>query len=237
MLCYKKTVTRRGVFWLLVPLALPAQDSYAARRERMVRSQMEARGLRNPSVLQAFRVTPREQFMPPEVRSLAYEDRAVSIDYGQTISQPFIVAFMTETLDVRKDQRVLEIGTGSGYQAAILSLLAKAVYTIEIVPQLAKSAAGTLERLGYRNVFVREGDGYKGWPEQAPFDRIILTAAPETLPQTLLDQLKPGGKLVAPVGGETGQDLRLVEKAANGKITTRSVLPVMFVPMVKPGAK
>jgi protein-L-isoaspartate(D-aspartate) O-methyltransferase len=227
-------VKRRGVLCVAIALVLRAQDRFAAQRERMVREQIASRGIRNPAVLQSMRTTPRELFIPPEMRSLAYEDRAVSIGYGQTISQPFIVAFMTETLDVRKDHIVLEIGTGSGYQAAVLSWLAGAVYTIEIVPELAKSAAETLERLRYRNVVVREGDGYKGWPEKAPFDRILLTAAPEEVPQTLLAQLKPGGKLVAPVGGSSGQQLRLMEKSADGKISTRSMLPVMFVPMVKP---
>jgi protein-L-isoaspartate(D-aspartate) O-methyltransferase len=231
-------VKRRGLLLMLLALALPAQDRYAAQRERMVREQVASRGIRNAAVLESLRVTPRELFMPPYARGLAYEDRPAPIGYGQTISQPFIVAFMTETLDVGKDHRVLEIGTGSGYQAAVLSPLANAVYTIEIVPQLAKSASETLQRLGYRNVFVLEGDGYKGWPEKAPFDRIILTAAPEQLPQILVDQLKPGGKLVAPVGGSgVRQDLRLVEKAADGKVTSRPVLPVMFVPMVKPEAK
>src|ERR1051325_628968 len=156
----------------------------------MVREQIASRGVRSPGVLDAMRATPRESFMPAAVRPQAYEDHAVRIGYGQTISQPYIVAFMTETLDVRKDHKVLEIGTGSGYQAAILSPLVNAVYTIEIVPQLAKGAAETLQRLGYRNVFVREGDGYKGWPEKAPFDRIMLTAAPPEVPQALLDQLK-----------------------------------------------
>jgi len=164
----------------------------------------------------------------------AYEDYPVLIGYGQTISQPYIVAFMTELLDVRKEHRVLEIGTGSGYQAAILSQLAKEVYTVEIVPQLAMSAADTLKRLGYKNVLVREGDGYHGWPEKAPFDRIILTAAPPELPQIVVNQLKPGGRLLAPLGHAINQQITLVEKAVDGKITTRSLLPVRFVPMVKP---
>jgi protein-L-isoaspartate(D-aspartate) O-methyltransferase len=230
-------VTRRQIVGLLFGPGLAAQDRYAEQRERMVREQIASRGIRNPAVLQAMRATPRELFMPAAEWPLAYEDHAVPIGYGQTISQPYIVAFMTETLDVRKDHQVLEIGTGSGYQAAILSPQVNAVYTIEIVPQLARNASDTLQRLGYRNVFVREGDGYKGWPEKAPFDRIILTAAPPEVPQPLLDQLKSGGKLLAPVGGDRGQELRLLEKAADGKIVSRSVLPVMFVPMVKPAAK
>ncbi len=173
----------------------------------MVREQIAGRGIKNPAVLKAMRETPREQFIPPAVRELAYEDRPVPIGYGQTISQPYIVALMTEMLDIKAYQRVLEIGTGSGYQAAILSSLAKEVYTIEIVR----------------------------WPEKAPFERIILTAAPAELPKTLTDQLKPGGKLVAPIGDHLSvQELRVVEKTADGKITSRPVLPVRFVPMVKP---
>ena len=201
----------------------------------MVLQQIAARGVQNPAVLKAMRETPREQFVPPAVRELAYEDRPLPIGHGQTISQPYIVALMTEMLDIKKDQRVLEIGTGSGYQAAILSSLAKEVYTIEIVPELADSASVTLHRLGYKNVIPREGDGYQGWPEKAPFDRIILTAAPTELPKTLTDQLKPGGKLLAPIGEHSSvQELRLVEKTADGKFTSRPVLQVRFVPMVKP---
>jgi len=201
----------------------------------MVRDQLATRGIKNSAVLKVMRETPRELFMPPAVRAFAYEDRAVPIGYGQTISQPYIVAFMTETLDISKAHRVLEIGTGSGYQAAILSSLAKEVYTIEIVGQLAQSASTVLNQLGYKNVIVREGNGYKGWADKAPFDRIILTAAPPELPPTLMDQLKPGGRLLAPIGDESAaQELRLVEKTAAGKITSRPVLPVRFVPMIKP---
>jgi protein-L-isoaspartate(D-aspartate) O-methyltransferase len=211
-----------------------AQDrAYEAQRARLVREQLADRGIQNPAVLKAFRETPREQFMPAAVRVLAYEDRPVPIGYGQTISQPYIVAFMTELLDVKQEHRVLEIGTGSGYQAAILSTLAREVYSIEIMPELARSASATLRRLGYRNVVVREGDGYRGWPERAPFDRIILTAAPPELPKILVDQLKPSGKLVAPIGGRNStQELRLVSKTADGKVHSRAVLPVRFVPMV-----
>jgi protein-L-isoaspartate(D-aspartate) O-methyltransferase len=228
-------VTRSGVFLTSVALILRAQDPFGKQRERMVRDQVISRGIQNAAVLKAMRVTPRHSFVPPAVRSLAYEDHPVPIGYGQTISQPYIVAFMTEMLDVQKEHRVLEIGTGSGYQAAILSVLAKEVYTVEIVAQLAKSAADTLKRLGYKNVFVREGDGYDGWPQKAPFDRIILTTAPPDLPQIVLNQLKPNGRLLAPVGSAVfGQEIMLVEKAADGKITSRLLLPVRFVPMVKP---
>ena len=224
---------RRFLFWLPTVL-LAAKEDYRAQRERLVRDSMESRDIRNPAVLRVMRETPRHEFMPVETRQFAYEDRPVPIGAGQTISQPSLVAFMTQALDVRKEHRVLEIGTGSGYQAAVLSPLAGEVYTIEIVPSLARSAAEVLQRLGYRNVFPREGNGYAGWPEKAPFDRIILTAAPPELPQALVDQLKPGGKLVAPVGPTAEeQELVVVEKSRSGKISRRSVLPVRFVPMVQ----
>jgi protein-L-isoaspartate(D-aspartate) O-methyltransferase len=218
-------------------LILHAQDQYAAQREKMVHDQIEARGIRNDAVLKAMRSIPRHLFMPVNVRSAAYEDRPVPIGYGQTISQPYIVAFMTDMLRVGKEHKVLEIGTGSGYQAAILSVLAKEVYTIEIVPELARSASQTLQQSGYKNVFVRGGDGYQGWPENAPFDRIILTAAPPEIPQQLVMQLKAGGKLVAPVGAVASvQEIVILDKDSDGKISTRSVLPVRFVPMVRPAA-
>jgi protein-L-isoaspartate(D-aspartate) O-methyltransferase len=199
----------------------------------MVKNQIEARGVRNPPVLDSMRAVPREKFVPASVQPQAYEDHPLPIGFGQTISQPYIVAFMTELLDVRKSHRVLEIGTGSGYQAAVLSGLVEHVYSIELLPALAHLAAQTLADLGYRNVTVREGDGYLGWPNQAPFDRIILTAAPPQLPQILVDELKPGGKLVAPVGSGDDQNLILVEKSESGKVTTKTVLPVRFVPMRK----
>jgi protein-L-isoaspartate(D-aspartate) O-methyltransferase len=218
------------------PGSLSPQDPYSQSRLRMVRDQIQQRGIRNQAVLEAMRATPRHLFVPDAQRDSAYQDHPLPIGYSQTISQPYIVAFMTELLDVAKSHRVLEIGTGSGYQAAVLSPLAGQVYTIEIVPELAKRSASLLEKLGYANVTVRLGDGYKGWPEKAPFDRIILTAAPPELPQALVDQLKPGGRLVAPVGGSSWtQELILVEKSANGKLSRRSVLDVRFVPMVRGG--
>lgn len=210
-------------------------DAYRSRRLAMVRDQIEARGVKNPAVLDAARTVPRELFMPERIRDQAYEDYPVPIGFEQTISQPYIVALMTDLLEPRKNHRVLEIGTGSGYQAAILSKLVQEVYSIEIVPQLARPSAETLRMLRLRNVTVREGDGYRGWPEKAPFDRIILTAAPPEIPQVLLDELKPGGKLVAPVGVGT-QNLVVVQKSADGKTSTRSVHPVRFVPM-KQGAQ
>jgi protein-L-isoaspartate(D-aspartate) O-methyltransferase len=218
----------------LAAARLPAQDPFAAERERMVRTQIQERDVRNPAVLRVMRLVPRHLFIPEAVRAQAYEDHPVPVGYGQTISQPYIVGLMTELLEPRKDSKVLEIGTGSGYQAAVLSGLVKQLFSIEIVPQLARSSAALLDKLGYRNVTVRWGDGYKGWPEQAPFDRIIVTAAPPELPKALLDQLKPGGKLVAPVGSTVfGQDLIVVDKTPDGKLRRRSVIPVMFVPMVK----
>lgn len=224
---------RAAALLVTTALILSGQD-YRAERERLVRESMEARGIRNAAILRVMRDTPRHEFMPENVRRWAYEDRPVPIGYEQTISQPSLVAFMTEALDVGKSHRVLEIGTGSGYQAAVLAPLAKEVYTIEIVPPLARLSAETLKRLGYRNVFVREGNGYHGWPEHAPFDRIILTAAPPEIPKALVDQLKPGGKLLAPVGRTLlEQELVLVEKSKSGILTSRRVLPVRFVPMVQ----
>ena len=200
----------------------------------MVREQIEARDVRNPDVLRAMRTTPRHLFVPTEMRSMAYLDQPLPIGGGQTISQPYIVAVMTELLQTAKTHKVLEIGTGSGYQAAVLSPLAGRVYTIEIVPELAARSAALLKELGCSNVTVRQGDGYLGWPEQAPFDRIILTAAPEAVPKALLNQLKPGGRLVAPVGSTPlDQDLVVIEKGADGRMRERSIFPVRFVPMVR----
>lgn len=207
-------------------------DLWEKARLAMVKDQIEARGIRDSNVLRALRRVPRHQFVPPEMVPHAYEDRPLPVGHGQTISQPYIVAFMTGALEVGPEDRVLEIGTGSGYQAAVLALIAKHVYTIEIVPTLARTSKALLHTLGHYNVTVREGDGYKGWPEEAPFDRVILTAAPPELPQALVDQLKPGGRLIAPVG-TADQDLIIVEKQKDGSLKKRSVLPVRFVPMVK----
>lgn len=208
-----------------------AGDAFAPIREHMVREQMESRGIRNPEVLRVMRMTPRHEFVPETVRRMAYEDCALPIGYGATISQPYIVALMSELLIPEKGQRILEIGTGSGYQAAVLAQLTGRVYTIEIVPELAESARRTFARLGYANVIVRKGDGYHGWPEAAPFDRIIVTAAPPQVPQALVDQLAAGGRLVAPVGSGWGQDLIILEKKADGSLHRTVVAPVIFVPM------
>ena len=223
----------KSIIGVLAATALLAADPFGAEREGMVREQIEARGVRSPEVLRAFRTTPRHEFMPEPSRKWAYEDRAVPIGYAATISQPYVVALMTELLQVSKNHRVLEVGTGSGYQAAVLSRLVSRVYTIEIVPALAASARDNLKRLGYGNVIVRQGDGYKGWPEEVPFDRIILTAAPPEIPQALIDQLAKGGRLVAPVGTGFDQELILVEKRADGSVRRSSHGAVTFVPMRK----
>lgn len=195
---------------------------------------IEHRGIRDPEVLRVLRSVPRHEFVPVEQVQSAYADKPLDIGYGATISQPFIVAAMTELLGLSKDQRVLEIGTGSGYQCAILAELAGEVFSIELIPELAQSAEQTLQRLGYRNVQLRQGDGYLGWPEEAPFDRILLTAAPSDIPQALIDQLSPGGRLVAPVGNAAEQQLIVVEKTVAGGIERRIVFPVLFVPMIHP---
>jgi len=206
-----------------------AEDAFAARRLQMVAAQIEARGVRDARVLDAMRRVERHRFVPEPQRDLAYQDRPLPIGHDQTISQPYVVALMTEAARVRPGAKVLEIGTGSGYQAAVLSELAGHVYSIEIIEPLARQAAARLEALGYRNVTLRAGDGYRGWPERAPFDAILVTAAPPRIPQPLLDQLAVGGRLVAPVG-EAEQDLVVVERTAAG-FQRRHVIPVRFVPM------
>ena len=213
--------------------SVAAEQSQAAARRRMVNEQVAARGVKNPRVLAAMRTVPRHRFLPPALVSRAYDDSPMPIGHGQTISQPFIVAHMTEALDIQRLHNVLEIGTGSGYQAAVLGELARTVYTIEIVPELARGAAATLKALGYSNVHVRAGDGYAGWPEHSPFDRIMLTAAPEEIPRPLIDQLAPGGRLLAPVGEQGAvQWLTIVEKTPQG-VTQRRTLPVRFVPFTR----
>jgi protein-L-isoaspartate(D-aspartate) O-methyltransferase len=218
---------------LTILLAPVAGQDFTRQRELMVHEQIEARGIRGPDVLVAMRAVPRHLFVPPEIRSAAYEDLALPIGYGQSISQPVIVGLMTELLEPHRSHRVLEIGTGSGYQAAVLSRVVKQVYTIEIIAELANAARVRLESLGYGNITVRAGDGYEGWPEAAPFDRIILTSAPPQVPEALVDQLKPGGRLVAPVGHSPfNQDLIVLDKDELGRTKQRSVIPVRFVPMV-----
>jgi protein-L-isoaspartate(D-aspartate) O-methyltransferase len=201
----------------------------ARAREEMVAAQIAAREVRDPLVLAAMKKVPRHLFVPQEAAAQAYEDHPLPIGHGQTISQPYIVAFMTEALSLRGGERVLEIGTGSGYQAAVLAEIAESVHTIEIVAPLAEESAGRLKRLGYPNVRVRAGDGYQGWPEAAPFDAIIVTAAAPRIPEPLKQQLKDGGRLIVPVGDES-QELVLVTRRGD-RFDERRVLPVRFVPM------
>src|SRR6266498_5872537 len=203
---------------------------FAAQRQRMVQQQLTTRGISDARVLGAMAKVPREEFVAPESRVASYEDGPLPIGYGQTISQPYIVAFMTEQLRPKPSDRVLEIGTGSGYQAAILAELVSEVYSIEITEALAKDAEATLRRLGYKNVHAKVGDGYRGWPEHAPFDAITVTCAPDHVPQPLIDQLKEGGRMIIPVGGFGNQELYLLEKKS-GQLQRRAVLPVRFVPM------
>jgi protein-L-isoaspartate(D-aspartate) O-methyltransferase len=200
-------------------------------RARMVANQIRARGVRDPQVLRALERVPREGFLPEAQRGEAYEDRPLPIGFGQTISQPYIVAYMTEALKVESSHRVLEIGTGCGYQTAVLAELAAEVYSIELIAVLAERARRTLDGLGYANVHVRAGDGHAGWPEQAPFDRILAAAAPPSVPPALIEQLVDEGILVIPVGvGE--QELRVLQKRG-GRVELLSTLPVRFVPMVR----
>ena len=198
-------------------------------REQMVRQQIAARGVRDQRVLAAMRKIPRHLFVPLQMQPFAYLDSPLPIGHEQTISQPYIVGFMTESLELKPENRVLEVGTGSGYQAAVLSLLVSEVYSIEIVAPLAHQAAERLQNLGYANVKVRAGDGYQGWPEAAPFEAIIVTAAPDHVPQPLLDQLAPGGRLVLPVG-EQFQTLTRIRRTPKG-FKSEELLPVRFVPM------
>lgn len=204
---------------------------YCRLREAMVETQIAARGVRDPDVLRAMKKVPRHLFVPEDIRDHAYEDRALPVGYGQTISQPYVVAAMTEALQARPGMKVLEIGTGTGYQAAILAEMGLKVFTIEIIPELARSARERLEKLGYRGITVIEGDGYKGYPQEAPFDRIIVTAAPPEVPQALKEQLAVGGRLVIPVG-EYDQDLIVLEKKPDGFVSSY-LFPVRFVPMVR----
>lgn len=203
-------------------------DPTEAPRAEMVERQIAARGVKDARVLSAMRRLPRHRFVPPAEAAHAYEDRTLPIGSGQTISKPYIVAFMTEQLQLTGREKVLEIGTGSGYQTAVLAALAAEVYTIEIRPELAASAEKLLKELGVRNVHVRAADGYHGWAEAAPFDAILVTAAPERVPPPLLDQLAVGGRMVIPVGGFY-QELKVIERTRQG-LTERSVLPVRFVP-------
>jgi protein-L-isoaspartate(D-aspartate) O-methyltransferase len=209
---------------------IPSADDFAVQRKRMVDQQLQPRGIKDERVLAAMAKVRREEFVPADERGDAYEDGPLPIGFDQTISQPYIVAFMTEQLRLRPSDRLLEIGSGSGYQAAVLAELLADVYTIEIIEPLAKTAQATLQRLGYKNVHLKVGDGYQGWPEEAPFDGIIVTCAPENVPQPLVNQLKDGGRMVIPVGDRFAQQLYLLEKK-NGQLKESATLPVRFVPM------
>ncbi len=214
------------------PEALDDEARQTKRRQWMVKAQLASRDIKNERVLAAMRNVPRHRFVPEPIREHAYEDRALAIGSEQTISQPYIVALMTQLADPKPGDRALDIGTGSGYQAAVLAGMVKSVHSIEIVPELAAAARDRLKSLGYENVEVREGDGYRGWPDQAPFDIIILAAAPPEVPPALLDQLALGGRLVLPVGAERGaQQLLLIKKDHNGELTREVIAPVAFVPM------
>jgi len=226
---------------LLVTMDADAQDRYSAQRDAMLeeiaRTTRETRSetgraALSPRVMDALKRVPRHRLVPPEEESNAYRNRPLSIGLGQTISQPFIVGLMTDLLDVKPGDKVLEVGTGSGYQAAVLAELGAKVYTIEILEPLGREAAARLSALGYRSVITRIGDGFRGWPEEAPFDSIIVTAAPREVPDALAAQLKPGGKLVIPLGASQGaQTLYLMEKRADGTLTRREILAVRFVPL------
>ena len=206
-----------------------AADERRAERRRMVDEQIRARGIRSSAVLRAMERVPRHRFVPEQLQRLAYADRPLPIGLEQTISQPAIVAYMTEAAEVSKKEKVLEIGTGSGYQAAVLGEVAREVYTIEIIPELAERARRVLEELGYKNIFVRAGNGYLGWPEQAPFDAIVVTAAPDEIPKALVEQLAVGGRMVIPVG-TNNQEMVIVKKTSKG-VTEQRTIPVRFVPM------
>ena len=223
------------LFFLLFSISCTQNDpNFDHLRKLMIKNQLQSRGIKDDAVLEVMRSVERHNFVPENYRDRAYSDGPLPIGHGQTISQPYIVAFMTEQLQVSSQHKVLEIGTGSGYQAAILGELAKHVFTIEIIPELAEGAKNILNHLSYKNITVRAGDGYKGWPEEAPFERIMVTAAPTEIPQTLIDQLAPGGRMILPVGAQfLVQYLWVIEKDDQGTVTKEKILPVRFVPMVK----
>lgn len=234
-ICSKTFLLSKILFISLLGLAFSTfsfagKETFKLKRRRMVEEQIIARGINDSSVIEAMLKVPRHRFVSTHFRDAAYQDRPLPIGYGQTISQPYIVAFMTEALGLKKEDKVLEIGTGSGYQAAILARIVNEVYTIEIIPGLAKGAKRRLGRLGYLNVTVKCGDGYLGWKEKAPFDAIIVTAAPEEIPPKLVEQLKVGGRMVVPIG-LFYQELYLITKTEDG-IRKEALLPVRFVPMV-----
>jgi protein-L-isoaspartate(D-aspartate) O-methyltransferase len=222
------------IFFFFMLLLHPVQeDAYLDKREEMVQKQIKSRGVKDKAVLEAMRSVKRHLFVPPAIAATAYSDRALPIGHEQTISQPYMVAYMTEVIRPTPDMKVLEIGTGSGYQAAVLAEIVKQVYTIEIVPEHGQMAAARLKKLGYDNIEVKIGDGYAGWEEHAPFDAIVVTAGAESVPPPLFEQLKEGGRMVIPVGPVyMTQTLKLIEKK-KGKAVTKNLMPVVFVPFTR----
>ena len=210
---------------------IESTSAFATERQKMVQEQLQPRGIKDQRVLAAMGKVPREEFVAENLRDKSYSDSALPIGQNQTISQPFIVAFMTEQLRLQPSDRVLEIGTGSGYHTAVLAELVKDVYSIEILEPMAKDASARLTRLGYSNAHVKTGDGYQGWPEVAPFDAIIVTCAPDKVPPPLTQQLKENGRMIVPVGTGMDQQLYLLEKK-NGQLAQTAILPVRFVPMI-----
>lgn len=217
----------------MASVATPSSDPFVTARMQMVREQLKERDITNPRVTTVLGKIARHKFVPDEWQKKSYADQPLPIGYGQTISQPYIVAFMTQMMDPKPTDRVLEVGTGSGYQAAILAELVAHVYTIEIIAQLAEKAERRLKELGYKNISFRTGDGYLGWKEAAPFDAIMVTAGADHVPQPLIEQLRPGGKIMIPVGGRLMQELKIVSKDKHGKITETASHPVRFVPLTR----
>ncbi len=220
-------------FILLISFPPTDQDGYQQKRHQMVKQQLAARGIDHKPTLNAMQKVQRHKLVPEEMLPYAYEDTPLPIGMEQTISQPYMVAFMTQAIRPQPGMKVLEIGTGSGYQAAVLAEIVDTVYTIETVEPLAKRAKSKLDEMGYSNILYKVGDGFHGWEEHAPFDAILVTAAPEEIPPKLLEQLKEGGKMVIPVGKSQNQQLRVVEKKKNGKVKSTNVMPVRFVPFTR----
>lgn len=219
------------IFLLMLPVY--GQDDYFTARERMVKYQIEGEGIRHKATLDAMRKVPRHLFVPSDLRAYAYDDGPLPIGYDQTISQPYMVAYMTETIRPSKGMKVLEIGTGSGYQAAVLAEIVDSVFTIEIVEPLGKQSSALLKKLGYKNVKVRIGDGFVGWPEHGPYDAIIVTAAAKDIPPPLAAQLKEGGRLVIPIGSPGSVQILVLATRVNGKLKQQNLLPVRFVPFTR----
>ena len=222
------------VLVLFVNQAFAQEQTFEMERNNMVEKQIVARGITDSATIRALRIVPRHLFIPEKIRERAYQDGPLPIGYRQTISQPYIVAYMTSLIKPEKGDKVLEIGTGSGYQAAVIAEIVDSVFTVEIVDELAKTASDKFEKLGYKNIWVKAGDGFYGWKEHAPYDKIIVTAAAEEIPPILIEQLDEGGLMIIPVGPEfSTQYLVLIKKKKNGKVTRQNVLPVRFVPFTR----